>query len=394
MGVDRPIAVLGSLRKKRLNPWTILAGSFVPLGFVTWLAAFDPSAQVRIIGIGTIILLLSSVYLSIRTMNVMLLALLISVITVVSVRGVKGNLTYTGAATIGVASAVSWLQVRRRQRLGLKHVRAETVIELIRDRLELQAQLPDIPPGWSIEVERRAANQAAISGDFVACRLTGPETAQVLHLAVVDVTGSGIDAGPPALLLSGAVGGLLGTVDPDEFLLAANDYLARQAWNLGFASAMYISVELASGNYEIRVAGHPPPMHYRATQVAGSCRWRQSSASGTLLGVLPTPSLVTDRGVLLPGDALIGFTDGLVEDRSQDLDAGVARLQQQVETLVENGNWTGAAKELVDRVPFKAHDDRTAVIIRRDRVPSTSTARQHRDQGVISQFPVRSSQAA
>src|SRR5206468_2135115 len=103
---------------------------------------------------------------------------------------------------------------------------------------------------------------------------------RALHLAVVDVSGSGITAGPRALLLSGAVGGLLGSVPPEDFLAAANDYLARQQWSLGFASAIYVRLDLNTGEYTVRVAGHPPAMHFRPSQTPA---WRASTASGTVL---------------------------------------------------------------------------------------------------------------
>ena len=106
----------------------------------------------------------------------------------------------------------------------------------------------------------------------------------MLHLAVVDVSGSGITAGPRALLFSGAVGGLLGSVPPDQFLAAANDYLTRQQWSLGFASAIYVRLDLRTGEYQVRVAGHPPAMHFNPIRPRPGAA---PKASGTVLGVLP-----------------------------------------------------------------------------------------------------------
>src|SRR3546814_13041649 len=91
-----------------------------------------------------------------------------------------------------------------------------------------------------------------------------------LDLVVCDVSGKGEDAGTRALLLSGAFGGLLGALPPADFLPAANDYLLRQNWVEGFATAVHLSADLATGDVVIHSAGHPPAVQLRA----GSGQWR------------------------------------------------------------------------------------------------------------------------
>jgi serine phosphatase RsbU (regulator of sigma subunit) len=275
---------------------------------------------------------------------------------------------------IGTALVVAVVQASRRDRLGLRQVSAEKVIGLIRDRLLVQAQLPAVPDGWTIEVQQRPADGAAIAGDFVANRLVYDGTNQVLHLAVIDVSGSGIAAGPRALLLSGAVGGLLGSVEPDEFLTAANDYLSRQEWSLGFASAIYVRLNLNTGDYGIRVAGHPPAVHFRPTEAPP---WRTSPATGTVLGVLPTLTGIVDHDALRPGEALFLYTDGVVEDRTRDIDSGTMRLKDSVELLAARGTWDGVCRYLIERVPTKLDDDRTVVMIRRNPVPAVLAHSDH-----------------
>jgi len=264
------------------------------------------------------------------------------------------------------------LQARRRDALGLREISAEGVIGLISERLLVQSQLPSVPDGWMVEVQQRAADGAALSGDFVANRLVAEGDARVLHLVVVDVSGSGITAGSRALLLSGAVGGLLGSVPEADFLGAANDYLARQHWTLGFASAVYLRLDLDTGEYGLRVAGHPPALHFRPARIP---RWRTSPAAGTVLGVLPELAGVADHDVLRPGEALVLYTDGMIEDRFLDMEAGLDRLRDQVELLDERiragtATWTGAARMLVERVPTDLSDDRTVVVIQRHLLPT------------------------
>ena len=67
-----------------------------------------------------------------------------------------------------------------------------------------------------------------------------------LDVAVVDVSGKGDAAATRALLLSGAFGGLITAVPPDEFLDAANAYLLGHRWDEGFATAVQLSLDLTS----------------------------------------------------------------------------------------------------------------------------------------------------
>ena len=70
--------------------------------------------------------------------------------------------------------------------------------------------MPALPEGWSAEVVLRSAGGASFSGDFLVA--TRSDDGSQLEVALVDVSGKGVDAGTRALLLSGAFGGLLGSV--------------------------------------------------------------------------------------------------------------------------------------------------------------------------------------
>ena len=360
------------LRPTRERPaeHVLLLVSILVLVLGTVWSIVDDNTEVKVAGVVIIVVVLSSLVLSMRAMVVQLAVVVGCILAVFEVHGFNPDqLSISGVVMVAVVGLVGVIQARRRDRLGLKQVSAETVIGLIRDRLLVQSQLPVVPDGWTVQVQQRPADGAAISGDFVANRLVCDGLRQELHLAVIDVSGSGITAGPRSLLLSGAMGGLLGAVEPDQFLAAANDYLARQQWSLGFASAIYVVIDLRSGEYSVRVAGHPPAMQFRPECAPP---WRTSTASGTVLGVLPTLSGRTDRNVLQPGEALFLYTDGLVEDRTRDLDQGTARLQDTVERLTAGGDWADLAHHLVEQVPGKHDDDRTVVVIRRASVPTVA----------------------
>jgi Stage II sporulation protein E (SpoIIE) len=355
-------------RRERPTQRVALGLAVAALLVGTGLSIINNNAQVKIAAVIVIVVVLSSLILSTVGMLVEMAVVIGCLTAVFAVHGVsEKQLSISGYVMILVTSLVGVLQARRRDALGLREVSAETVIGLISERLLVQAQLPAVPDGWAVDIEQRPAYGAAICGDFVANRLVCEEDSRVLHLAVVDVSGSGIAAGPRALLLSGAVGGLLGSVPPEDFLPAANDYLARQQWSLGFASAVYLRLDLDTGDYSLRVAGHPPAMHFQPDQTVP---WQISIATGTVLGVLPEISGFTEHGVLGSGEVLFLYTDGVIEDRTRDLDAGTQRFKENVDLLAAADDWTGAARYLIERVPTEMTDDRTVVVIRRQPVPA------------------------
>lgn len=268
----------------------------------------------------------------------------------VEVRDVAAAVVVLGTAAVSLGLA------RSRSRLGLTGTTGESMLVDLRDRLTAHGKLPPLPPGWEVEMVHRPAGRSEFSGDFlVAARSSGGLT---LEVALVDVSGKGHGAGTRALLLSGALGGLLGSLPPAEFLPAANAYLLRQRWAEGFATAVHAVVDLASGTFEVRSAGHPPAIHYRA----GSGRWSSLRAEGTLLGVVEKDVYEPTSGQLGPGDALLLYTDGLVEAPRRDLEDGIDKLQGEAERLVTQGFRNGAHK-LIDAVASSDEDDRALLML-------------------------------
>jgi serine phosphatase RsbU (regulator of sigma subunit) len=259
-----------------------------------------------------------------------------------------------------LTAAVMLLFARSRGRLGVQGTRGDSMLVDLRDRLRAQGEMPALPEGWSAEVVLRSAGGASFSGDFLVSTRSDDEL--TLEVALVDVSGKGVDAGSRALLLSGAFGGLLGSATPEEFLPAANRYLLRQQWDEGFATMGHVVIDLTSGDYMLATAGHPPAVHYDS----GSGRWRVSEASeGPLLGIFPDAKFVNEHGRLDRGDALLMFTDGLIETPGKDISVGIDKLLGEAERLVTKGFRHGARK-LIDRVAAAHNDDRAVVLIWRD----------------------------
>lgn len=258
------------------------------------------------------------------------------------------------AVTIGVTAVLAYLLSGVREQLGVQGLSGEKMLLELRDRLRAQGRLPDLPRGWGTTAVLRQAGGSSFGGDFVVSMRRGGQ----LDVAVVDVSGKGVDAGTRALLLSGAFGSLIGAVPQGEFLAHCNDYLMRTAVGEGFVTAVHLSVDLETGRYSLASAGHPPAVQFDSATGG----WSTTDAKGVVLGVIPSLSYPPVRGRLRPGDAIMLYTDGLIETPGEDLDAGVDRLLGEAESLVTEGFGVGA-KGLVDTLSKDKNDDCALVVI-------------------------------
>jgi serine phosphatase RsbU (regulator of sigma subunit) len=78
---------------------------------------------------------------------------------------------------------------------------------------------------------------------------------------------------------------------------------------------------------------------------------------------MPEAEFAVVRGTMLPGDALLMFTDGLVETPQRDISLGIDRLVGQAERLLRNG-FEGAARRLV-ATNEAMNDDRALFLLHR-----------------------------
>lgn len=349
---------IASVRARRLRTQTgvlVLPGLFLAVAMLTVLASV--ANPVWVPASLLILPVLAGSLIAVRRRDILAttLAALAGMLVVVNVRGVDA-VRPPNFLLLGAVGFVAHLLVASRERLGVSGLRGETMLVELRERLRVQGELPVLPRGWECELEQRSAGGAGFGGDFlVSARTRGGSE---LELALVDVSGKGLDAGTRALLLSGALGGLMGAVPPEDFLRAANGYLRRQGWEEGFATAIHVSIDLETGDYLLDSAGHPPAAQFRA----GSGMWTLSKAEGSALGLFDDGSWPAVRGRLGPGDALLLFTDGLVEVPGRDLDLGIDKLLGEANRLVIS-TFRGGAARLIDSVAPSATDDRALAMI-------------------------------
>jgi serine phosphatase RsbU (regulator of sigma subunit) len=227
----------------------------------------------------------------------------------------------------------------------------------LRDRLRSQGTIPDLPEGWEFESAFVSAHGGGYGGDFLVTQLRAD--AHQLELILVDVAGKGVPAATRALQFGGALGGLIGALPPQGVVAAANTFLFRQDSDETFATAVHVVVDLITGEYHLTNAGHPPVLVWSGTGL----RWVPDDVRGTALGVVPQPEIRTSTGVLEPGQALLLYTDGVVETRTADLDRGVVWLQHEAQEAV-HGGFGGAARRILDSVESE-DDDRAVIVVRR-----------------------------
>lgn len=262
----------------------------------------------------------------------------------------------TGLATLVVAIVLVVVQSSR-QRSGLPVALSEAVLAQLRDRLQAQGVIPPLPSGWRAQSAMLSAHGTSYAGDFfVASR---PDDRH-LEMVLVDVCGKGVAVGPQALQFSGALGGLLGALPPRELMRAANTFLLRQNSDESFATAVHLLLDLETGIYTITSAGHPPALHWQPDPGG----WFVDNARGMALGVIEDPDQEPSWGQLAPGEALMFYTDGVIEARGRDLDEGLDWLRDLARRVVLSRGFDNAAGNILRKVP-RGQDDRAVLILER-----------------------------
>jgi serine/threonine-protein kinase RsbW len=199
----------------------------------------------------------------------------------------------------------------------------------VRTSHTLQANLlPPEPPqlaGLCLAVRYLAATYGVeVGGDFYdVVRLPDEQIA----LAVGDVVGHDITAAATMGQLNSVYRALLADRPAPSAMI---DRL-QASWSLlglqRMATALFATLDPATGQLRIASAGHPPPLLLHAGRAAFL-----PVTPSRMLGATASPVPAVEwAGVLPVGATLVLFTDGLVESRSADIDTGLARLVAVVE---------------------------------------------------------------
>jgi serine phosphatase RsbU (regulator of sigma subunit) len=132
----------------------------------------------------------------------------------------------------------------------------------------------------------------------------------VLHMAVIDAMGHGLDAAVMATVAIGAYRHARRVfVSLAEKYAFMDDAIARQFGPDHFVTAQLMHLNIATGEMELVNAGHPAPLLIREGRVV-----RQLESATTLPlgfgGELPR----VKEHTLQPGDRVLCYTDGIIEE--------------------------------------------------------------------------------
>src|SRR5581483_11880037 len=144
------------------------------------------------------------------------------------------------------------------------------------------------------------------------------------RLAVVlgDVTGHGIDAAADMAMAKFVFRSLARLYpEPSAFLTAANDVVVEEIGPGKFITMLYLVIDLRSGEVACASAGHPPPRLLRPDG-----RVEALAATGLALGIEPGQPYAELRRSFDAGDAVVLYTDGVVEARREGELFGEERL--------------------------------------------------------------------
>ena len=108
--------------------------------------------------------------------------------------------------------------------------------------------------------------------------------------------------------------------DPAATLARTSRLLAELDTEL-FATCLYLTLDLADGTVHGARAGHPAPV-----RISDGKAVELELPGGPPLGVDPRAAYPLAVERLGPGETLLSYTDGLVEDRAEDYDESVQRM--------------------------------------------------------------------
>jgi serine phosphatase RsbU (regulator of sigma subunit) len=216
-----------------------------------------------------------------------------------------------------------------------------------RDRVARALQRGLLPPvlseipGIEIAVSYQPAGGAAeVGGDFYDTFQTGEKE---WALMIGDVCGKGPDAAATTGFIRNTVRAIAGFERrPSEVLAKVSDLLLSAWEGVGFSTICYLRVRTGREGARLTISngGHPLPFRIRPD---GSVE--PVGRPGHILGVFEGPTLYDAAVDLLPGEAVLLYTDGLVDPRAWGADS----VDEKLATFLE-GLGGSSAQEIVEAV--------------------------------------------
>ncbi len=226
-------------------------------------------------------------------------------------------------------------------------------------RSQLEPEVGELPDGWEVAAQLRAAEGVAAGDCYDIVPLRGD-----LGLIVVDIAGHGATEGILALRCKELLrASLAADVAPGEAVSAAAEQLGQMDPEV-FLTAFVAVVNTEDGSIRYANAGHPPAF------ISSDDGDIELEPTGPLVGPFlgSTESRWrSDTARMQPGDNLCAYTDGVIEIRNVDSEFfGVERLR----TLIRGSRCDEApaiVKRCLDEAQLfsdgRMRDDATIVIL-------------------------------
>jgi PAS domain S-box-containing protein len=266
----------------------------------------------------------------------------------------------------------------RRAGVAFEQARLYEERRRVADTLQRSLMPPAFPdvPGLDVAARYRPAGDATqVGGDFYDLF---PTDDGAWGLALGDVSGKGVQAAAIMGIARYTIRtAALSDQRPSSILKTLNEALLRQTEDQRFCTVVYARVRMNATGARLTLAcgGHPSPLVVRRHGMV-----EDTAATGVLIGAFPDVD-IEDRPLDLgPGDALVLYSDGVVEERRGNDQFGGRRLRS---LLAETPGLP--AREVVDLVVSAVegfsldapHDDIAVVVIRVQDAGEPETRRSH-----------------
>jgi serine phosphatase RsbU (regulator of sigma subunit) len=252
-----------------------------------------------------------------------------------------------------VLAAQSALAIDKAQRME----RQRRVARSLQEGL-LTIDMP-IVPGYHVgTVFEPASDEVDIGGDFYDVFDLGEGA---FGFVVGDVSGKGAEAAAQTAQVKYVLRAFASRNQaPSSVLFHLNNALTKGFSEDRFATVMYAVLDSSTRACNIALGGHPPPLifHSRTGEV------EQVALAGSILGAFPDVQFDQVQVELDAYDALIAYTDGLIETRHEDELFGIERARRAVARLAPGRDAAELARALFEEARRFGHvADDTAVLV-------------------------------
>jgi serine phosphatase RsbU (regulator of sigma subunit) len=216
--------------------------------------------------------------------------------------------------------SLGWLVAKR-------SLRTEEALTAIRNELEIARRiqtsiLPETMPDLKgLQIAAQYVPMSQVAGDFYDFLVVDDHR---VGLLIADVSGHGVPAALVASMVKVAIAAQAEHAnDPAKVMAGLNSVLSGKLQGQ-FVTAAYLFLDLEAGTARYSAAGHPPLLHYRATERS----IHDVVENGLILGVMPLASYQSKELTLDSGDRFLLYTDGVIEASQRGEEFGEERVKQ------------------------------------------------------------------